>query len=124
MEQSGNRKRLTKSQLRVAFHEAGHVVAGHTEGIPVRKATIIPKRDESGHVLYVSPLRGVKLDCDGSDRARLRAESAIIIFLAGRAAQRNIRHALGEIFTGAATLLTQPVSRPGSTGQTPPPMLT
>jgi ATP-dependent Zn protease len=89
MEQSGNRKRLTKCQLRVAFHEAGHVVAAHTEGMPIRKATIIPERDESGHVLHVGPLRGVKLDSNGSDRARLRAESAIIIFLAGRAAQKK-----------------------------------
>jgi ATP-dependent Zn protease len=89
MEQSGNRKRLTKRQLRVAFHEAGHVVAARIRGMPIHKATIIPECDTIGHVEYANPLRGVKLDCDDSDQARLCAEHAIIILFAGPAAQRK-----------------------------------
>ncbi len=35
MEQSENKETATESQLRVAYHEAGHVVAAHTEGMPI-----------------------------------------------------------------------------------------
>ena len=76
-------------QLRVAFHEAGHVVVARIKGMPIHKATIIPERDTIGHVEYANPLRGVKLDRDDSDQARLCAEHAIIILFAGPAAQRK-----------------------------------
>lgn len=87
MEQSEIKETATESQLRVAYHEAGHVVAARIKKMPIFEATIIPERDESGHVLYVSPLRGIELDCDSSAQARRRAESAIIILYAGPAAQ-------------------------------------
>jgi ATP-dependent Zn protease len=89
MEPSENRKRSTKSQLRIAFHEAGHVIAARVLGMPINKATIIPEHDTIGHVKYANPLRDVKLDCDSSDEARRRAERTIIIIFAGPAALRK-----------------------------------
>jgi hypothetical protein len=73
----------------IAFHEAGHAVVAWSRGIKVTSATIVPARDFLGQVTNVSPLRGVRLDCDGSNRARLRAEAVIVVLLAGPAAQRR-----------------------------------
>jgi hypothetical protein len=45
---------------------------------------------ESGHaVAAFSALAGINLEIDGSNRARVRAETAIIVALAGPAAQRR-----------------------------------
>ena len=48
----------------IAFHGAGHAVAAWSRGIKVKSATIVPARDFLGQVTHVSPLRGVRLDCD------------------------------------------------------------
>jgi hypothetical protein len=72
-----------------AFHEAGHAVAAWSRGIKVTSATVVPAGRFLGQVTHVNPLRGVRLDCDGSDRARRRAEADIVVLLAGPAAQRR-----------------------------------
>lgn len=72
-----------------AYHEAGHGVVAWRLGFKVRRVTIEPGKDHDGFVEHDSPLRGVRLDIDGSDRARLRAEKAIMICLAGILAQRR-----------------------------------
>jgi hypothetical protein len=71
-----------------AFHEAGHVVAQWRNGLKLKTATIVPTVDASGSAESENPLRGIKLDIDGSDRARLRAEKWITVMLAGPTAQR------------------------------------
>lgn len=75
--------------LAIAYHEAGHAVIAHAFGTRPKLATIIPHKDSLGRVEHRSPLRGIRLDLDGSDRARLRAERAIMICLAGPIAHRR-----------------------------------
>jgi len=72
-----------------AFHEAGQVVAAWRIEIPLETATIAPTKTMAGSPLSKNPLRGVILDYEDSDRARLLAEKAIIVALAGQAAQRR-----------------------------------
>jgi hypothetical protein len=57
--------------------------------VKLRKVTIIPGDGYSGGFEHASPLRGIQLDIHGSDRARMKAETAIIVSLAGPAAQRR-----------------------------------
>jgi ATP-dependent Zn protease len=100
MEQSENKETATESQLRVAYHEAGHVVAARIKKMPIFEATIVPERDLDGHVVHGNPLRGVKLDRDDSAQARRRAEHAIIILFAGPAAQRKYSPRSWRFFHG------------------------
>ena len=76
-----------------AFHEAGHAVAAWSCGLPVHRVSIRPEGDAKGIVSHSNPLARIRLDIDGSDRARMRAEAAILVCLAGPAAQRrfNVR---------------------------------
>jgi hypothetical protein len=71
------------------WHEAGHAVAAWHYRVRLLRATIVPSPEFHGHVEHVSPLRGIKLDVDDSDRARARAEKAIIMCLAGPIAQQR-----------------------------------
>ena len=82
-------RRSTASLEVTAFHEAGHAVAAWHAGLEIHSATIVPTPRLDGCVTHANPLYGVHLDCDGSDEARLRAEAAIIVLLAGPAAQRR-----------------------------------
>ena len=90
---------MPRNDLPIAFHEAGHVVAAWSRRLKIHSATIAPTSEFEGQVRHASPLRGIRLDCDGSDRARLRAESAIVVLLAGPEAQR--RHGPRSIYLGA-----------------------
>jgi hypothetical protein len=72
-----------------AYHEAGHAVIACRSRIKLRSVTIVPGNGYSGRVEHVSPLRGIHLDVDGSNKARMKAEAAIIVSLAGPAAQRR-----------------------------------
>ncbi len=85
-----------------AYHEAGHAVAAWRHRMKLRSATIIPASDYSGVVEHQNPLRGIRLDYDGSDRARMRAESAIIISLAGPAAQKRFNPRSWRSYHGAS----------------------
>jgi len=73
----------------LAYHEAGHLVAAWRSGFRIRRATIIPAGDVAGLVEHDSPLKGVPLDTDVSEIARCRTEKAIVVCLAGPAAQRQ-----------------------------------
>jgi hypothetical protein len=80
---------MARGDLSTAFHEAGHVVAAWSRGLKTHSATIVPTPEFRGHTLHANPLRGIRLDYDGSARARLRAELAIVVCLAGPEAQRR-----------------------------------
>lgn len=66
-----------------AYHEAGHAVVTLALRRKVYSVTIIPDATTHGRVHHESPLRGIRLEFDGSSRARLRAEEAIMISLGG-----------------------------------------
>jgi hypothetical protein len=86
------RRQRTHSQIAAtAFHEAGHIVIGWRLGFKPHSVTIAPSSDYDGQAVHDNPLHGIRLEFDGSDRARLRGEKAIKICLAGPLAQR--RHA-------------------------------
>jgi hypothetical protein len=78
------------NETATAYHEAGHVVAcwAITNKVPHR-VTIVADHDTHGSVMYPNPLRSMKLETDNSDSARLRAERAVMIDLAGGIAQRR-----------------------------------
>jgi hypothetical protein len=84
-------KRTPPDRLATAYHEAGHAVIAYELGIPLQSVTIVPSEDAHGVVRHQDPLRGVRLDIDGSDRARLRTERAIMICFAGPLAQQRHR---------------------------------
>jgi hypothetical protein len=67
------------------------MVAAWRLRMKIRRSTIVPAGDYSGKVEHESPLRGIKLDIDGSDRAEMKAGKAVLILLAGPAAQRRFR---------------------------------
>lgn len=85
-----------------AYHEAGHVVAAWKLGVRLRSATVIPSEGSHGTLKHDNPLRGINLEFDGSDRARLKAEKGIIIALAGPAAQRHFAPRSWRFGHGAA----------------------
>ena len=57
----------------IAYHEAGHAVAGQYHRIALRSATIVPSADASGKVEHRQLFRR-DFYFDNSNRARLRAE--------------------------------------------------
>jgi hypothetical protein len=89
-----------------AYHEAGHAVVALFLGYKPRSATIIPAVDFHGQVKHDSPLRGIKLDIDDSDRARLRVERAIMICFAGPLAQQRYRPRSWRRWHGASDFQT------------------
>jgi hypothetical protein len=86
---SRRHKRSAAALEATAFHEAGHAIAAWHAGLEIHSATIVPTPSLDGCVTHANPLYGVRLDYDGSDEARLRAEAAIVVLLAGPAAQRR-----------------------------------
>ncbi len=66
-----------------AFHEAGHAVAEWRRGLNVQSATIVAP-GIFGTVEGSDPLHGIRLEWDGSARARRRAESAHRFCVNGR----------------------------------------
>jgi hypothetical protein len=87
---------MARGDLATAFHEAGHVAAAWRHGV-----TIVPTPGFRGHIWHANPLRGIHLDYDGSDRARLRAEVGIIVCLAGPEAQRRFSPRSWRSYHGA-----------------------
>jgi hypothetical protein len=95
-------KKLTESaRLATAYHEAGHAVIAWKSGIKVKSVTIVPGDGFDGQVDQASPLRGINLEFDGSDRARIRAEAAIVISLAEPLAQRRFSPRSWHSYHGA-----------------------
>jgi ATP-dependent Zn protease len=79
----------TKAQLAAsAYHEAGHAFMAWRLRLAIMRITVVPKGDTSGLTVHSNPLRGISLEWDDSDRARMRTERAIKVCLAGPAAQR------------------------------------
>jgi hypothetical protein len=74
-----------------AFHEAGHAAMAWRERIALKSVSIVPACGSSGRVFHHNPLAGIRLDCDGSNRARLRAERLVRVCFAGRLAQARYR---------------------------------
>ena len=86
---------------RLRFFEAGHVVVAWKHGLKVHRVTIVPTPGFRGHIWHANPLRGIHLDYDGSDRARLRAEVGIIVCLAGPEAQWRFSPRSWRLYHGA-----------------------
>jgi ATP-dependent Zn protease len=84
-------KRLSESARRAttAYHEAGHAVAAWSCRVKIHKISIVRDSESDGRMHSVSPLKGIHLDYDGSPQADAKAKNAIIICLAGAAAQRQ-----------------------------------
>ena len=95
--------RVQSRRVATAFHEAGHAVVAWRRGLKVHSATIVPTKDYSGMVRRGS--LGVRLDIDGSNRARLRAESAIVVCLAGPAAQRRHNPRSWRAYMGVSMII-------------------
>ena len=58
-------------------------------GFRIRRATIIPADDVAGLVEHDSPFKGVRLETGVSEIARVQTEKAMVVCLAGPAAQRR-----------------------------------
>ena len=86
---TGRGSRSRSTDLAVAHHEAGHAVAARRERIRIRGLSIEPAEAFAGAIRIQDPLRGVDLDIEYSDRARLRMERAVRVCLAGGVAQRE-----------------------------------
>jgi hypothetical protein len=93
---AGARERAT------AYHEAGHAVACYYLGVKVKSATIVPDKDQRGHVRHEAMFRGLNPEIDLSGRARLQMERSIIIGLAGMAAQRRYDRKSWRHYHGAS----------------------
>jgi len=75
-----------------AYHEAGHVVmAWHVGESPVGAVLGAPRPGATGVTNYEQPMAIAGVLDPGSDRARLSAERAILVSLAGPLAQRRHR---------------------------------
>ena len=79
---------MARGDLSTAFHEAGHVVAAWSRGVRIHSATIDPTPGFRGHTLHANPLRGIRRNSSLA-YMRDRAESAIVIYLAGPEAQQR-----------------------------------
>ncbi len=72
-----------------AYHEAGHAVISHFEGVTVRRASVIPDAETQGHVLKKIAAR-FQPDIDSSScRARKYIEALIMSSLAGHIAEER-----------------------------------
>ena len=76
-------------RLSIAYHEAGHVVAACSRLVWVYSATIVPEGDALGHVMHAAPLRGRRVTPRSSPVFRRRAETEIIVAIAGVEAQQR-----------------------------------
>ena len=79
---------MARGDLATAFHEAGHVAAAWSRGLKIHSATIDPTPGFRGHTLHANPLRGIRFNLSLA-RVRDRAESAIVVYLAGPEAQQR-----------------------------------
>ena len=72
-----------------AYHEAGHAVVRYLLAFEPKSVTISTTSNTQRAAKYGDPLHGIKLDTDGSGRARLRLEKAIRISYAGPLAEKK-----------------------------------
>jgi hypothetical protein len=82
-------KSVSKSVRSTAYHEAGHAFVACYFRLTAYSLSIESEKGKSdGHVYYQNPLAGIDLNSDHSDDVRLKAETLMIICLAGPVAQR------------------------------------
>jgi hypothetical protein len=79
---------VARGDLATAFHEAGHVAAAWSRGLKIHSATIDPTPGFRGHTLHANPLRGIRRNSTLA-YMRDRAESGIVVYLAGPEAQQR-----------------------------------
>ena len=72
-----------------AYHEAGHAVVRYLLAFEPKSVTISATSNAQRAAKHGDPLHGIKLDTDGSGRARLRLEKAIRISYAGPLAEKK-----------------------------------
>jgi|SRR5580704_4334326 hypothetical protein len=72
-----------------AYHEAGHAVVRYLLAFEPKSVTISSTRNAQNAAKYGDPLRGIRLDTDGSGRAGMRLEKAIRISYAGPLAEKK-----------------------------------
>ena len=87
-----------------AYHEAGHAVVRYLLAFEPKSVTISSTRNAQNAAKYGDPLRGIRLDTDGSGRARLRLEKAIRISYAGPLAEKKYSVLIGEYLMVHTTL--------------------
>jgi hypothetical protein len=85
-----SKKAETAARLAAAYREAGHIVAALTQSRVDHSAAFVRTVEFRGPIGRENSLRATKLESK-SDRARPRVERAILVRLAGPAAQK--RHA-------------------------------
>ena len=74
---------------RVAYHEAGHAVAAIRFKRSFRHATIVPKGDGLGHVLYAKFHESFRPDVEINRRVEDSLEKCILIAMSGMAAEKR-----------------------------------
>jgi hypothetical protein len=79
---------MSRNDMPIAFHEAGHVVAAWSRGLKTHSATIVPTPGFRGHTLHANPWCGIRRNST-LPSIRHRAESAIVVYLAGPEAQQR-----------------------------------
>jgi len=73
---------------KTAYHEAGHAVAACEYRRKFSYVTIAPEEDSLGHVLYQHLGKNFHPEYDEMSKVRAKLEKAILISLAGHAAER------------------------------------
>jgi hypothetical protein len=82
--------RSQRRDLTTAYHEAGHVVVGHCQGLPARRATIEAGDWYHGLTKSARFPRSMQPDAEMTVNVRHRLECEVRILLAGATAQRRI----------------------------------
>lgn len=86
---------MTAKQIRLgatAHHEAGHAIAAWRKHLKFRYVTILPDTTAGnlGHLMH-HHAKWFRPDIDSSDRTTLRAQTHIIVSLAGQIAEARFR---------------------------------
>ena len=78
-----------KDKRSTAYHEAGHAVVQAHFGLTIKKVTIVQHGESLGHMKgRMATNSSIEYD-NNSGRAQLGVERDVMVFLAGRAAQRE-----------------------------------
>jgi ATP-dependent Zn protease len=80
------RKRLPE-RTKDAYHESGHVLLAHLEGIHFKYVTIKPDEDSLGHVLLTPYSAKFRPDLNVNAAVRKRVEALVMVDFAGKCAE-------------------------------------
>ncbi len=81
-----------------AYHETGHALLAHLEGVPFKYVTIKPDEDSLGHVLLIPYSAKFRPDLGTNAAVRKRIESLVMVDFAGKCAEEL--HAKGRVRKG------------------------